>query len=101
MADKLAAPCGVYCGSCGLLNSACQGCRASQGRAFWGECEVARCCLARDLEHCGQCPEYPCGALYRRAYDPERGDGGLRLLTLEQWRAFGVGKWLKTRKTPA
>lgn len=56
---------------------------------FWGECEVAKCCIAKGHDHCGQCQEFPCAILNAYAYQPERGDNGKRLLNLKAWNEMG------------
>lgn len=52
---------------------------------FWGECDKAKCCIAKELEHCGQCAEMPCEKLKDLFGDPEHGDKGVRLRNLKNW----------------
>ncbi len=43
----------------------CDGCR-TEGRKFLycrSMCEIRRCCMTKNLEHCGACDEYACATL--------------------------------------
>ncbi len=96
--EGLAGRCGTYCGECAFRERGkCPGCVKADGKVFWGECELAKCCLAKALDHCGLCAEFPCATLKRYAYDPKHGDNGARIRNLEQWRAVGVERWLAER----
>lgn len=88
MSDKkLAATCGLYCGSCGIylateendtekllqyaivLNQSfdetfCDGCRAERKSAHCSRrCSFIKCTFEKGIELCGSCPEYPCAEL--------------------------------------
>ena len=54
---------------------------------FWGECDKAKCCLDKGLEHCGECADMPCRKLRDLFDDPEHGDHGVRLRNLNNWKA--------------
>jgi hypothetical protein len=58
---------------------------------------VATCCLAKELENCGGCDEFPCEKLVAFAYDEQQGDDGERIRNLEAWRKDGFEAWLKAR----
>lgn len=68
MSDVHLAPvCGIYCGGCEYLNTACAGCGRVEGKPFWtsqipgGVCPLHDCCAnQKKLEHCGLCAEFPC-----------------------------------------
>ena len=78
--------CGSYCGGCEWKEKAgCQGCQASRGDMFHGECAVAKCAISKGLEHCGLCPELPCATLQAAFDHPEHGDKGERLANLRRW----------------
>jgi len=63
----------------------CKGCTIIN-KPFWGEvCPVKSCCEGRGQEHCGQCPEFPCGLLNEFAYDKKQGDNGKRIETCRLW----------------
>lgn len=98
MASDLAGMCGIYCGDCVFRKgNNCQGCRQMKGRMFWGTCEVAACCLQKELNSCGSCSGFPCGTLTAYAHHPEHGDNGERIANLETWQAVGFETWLKQR----
>ena len=87
MDKTMTAFCGAYCGVCEWREKVgCGGCRASAGRLFWGECNKAKCCIEKGLEHCGQCAEMPCQKLRELFDDPEHGDQGARLRNLQNWK---------------
>ncbi len=87
MDQKMIAFCGTYCGVCEWKDKiGCKGCKASGGVMFWGECDKAKCCLEKGLEHCGACPDMPCQKLQELFDDPEHGDRGARLRNLKNWK---------------
>jgi Protein of unknown function (DUF3795) len=85
--SKVAASCGLYCGSCGIylatqendtekllqyaivLNQSieetlCDGCRADRKSAHCSRmCLFIKCTLQKGIEFCGTCPEFPCKEL--------------------------------------
>lgn len=80
------AMCGTDCTACKWKEqTGCPGCRQSKSKMFWGECDKAKCCLDKGLEHCGGCPELPCQKLLDLFADPEHGDSGVRLRNLKSW----------------
>jgi hypothetical protein len=93
----LMAFCGAYCGVCEWkAKTNCPGCQVSNGKMFWGDCAVAKCAIAKRLEHCGLCAELPCETLQRLFNDPEHGDCGERLVNLNAW-ANGEETFLRPR----
>lgn len=85
---KMAAFCGTYCGVCEWKDKiGCKGCKANEGAMFWGECDKAKCCMEKGLEHCGECPNMPCQKLRELFDDPEHGNRGARLRNLNNWKA--------------
>ena len=78
--------CGAYCGICDWKEKMnCPGCQACKGNMFWGECEVAKCCLENHFLHCGFCSDLPCDLLQQAFDHPEHGDSGERLANLKNW----------------
>jgi len=81
---ELLGACGLYCGACyhylasfdesihlrevamqqrgNLEGYFCQGCRSELLYVHPGcsQCEIRACANSRNLDHCGQCTEYPC-----------------------------------------
>lgn len=88
MNRSLIAYCGSYCGACEWKEKiGCNGCKASDGNMFWGECKKAKCCISKGYEHCGECPDLPCIELKLLFGDPEHGDKGVRLRNLLNWKS--------------
>jgi len=86
MANPNISYCGIDCEVC-AIQTGCPGCRKAAGKLFWGDCALARCCMEKQHEHCGQCREFPCDMLKEYAYDPEHGDNGARIRNLEALNA--------------
>ena len=38
----------------------CMGCRADGG---WPDCPIRKCCVARNVAFCYECPDFPCQTL--------------------------------------
>jgi len=94
MADPVMGRCGIDCEKCQYREPRnCPGCHATDGTLYWGECDVAKCCIGRDLEHCGQCQEFPCKTLNDYACDPTHGDQGRRIANLREWNEKGYEAW--------
>lgn len=51
--------CGVDCSKCTQKGN-CQGCVASNGHPFHGDCVIALCCQNKGYEHCDKCSDIPC-----------------------------------------
>jgi hypothetical protein len=91
MEDKancsLASPCGLYCGECLYFKEQCRGCVPSGGQPSWGKCRTYACTKTKNVEHCGECSEFPC-ALFLKQYSPALGP----------WRVFYKAGQLIYRK---
>jgi len=77
MIDKsFLAPCGSCCGTCEFLNRkerpSCSGCGNQSGHVFWGECKLYACAWAKEVDHCGDCEDFPC-ELFVNQFDPAHG----------------------------
>lgn len=84
---KMIGFCGTYCGVCEWKDKiGCKGCKANRGIMFWGECDKAKCCMGKELEHCGECSDMPCQKLRDLFDDSEHGDRGARLRNLRNWK---------------
>ena len=78
--------CGIICSKCAYKKQfGCPGCIKAQGKMFWGECRVAKCCIAKELEHCGKCTDFVCAILTEMSFDKEHGDNGQRIENLKKW----------------
>jgi hypothetical protein len=69
-------PCGALCDYCVYFREekqpTCPGCRAVEGKPFWGSCETYACAEEHGVEHCGLCGDFPCDGFVSR-YDPSEG----------------------------
>ncbi|MCX7747567.1 MAG: DUF3795 domain-containing protein [Clostridia bacterium] len=83
--DNLA-KCGLDCGTCRFKEPCnCLGCNKAEGKMFWGECNIAKCCIDKGASHCGMCGKFPCEDLKAFAYDKEHGDPqGSRIINLRR-----------------
>ena len=59
---------------------------------FWGECDKAKCCMEKGLEHYRECSVMPCRKLKELFDDPEHGDRGARIHNLNNWKAQIIGE---------
>lgn len=76
--------CGLNCEVCSYREKMnCPGCQQCGGEMFWGKCEIAACCISKELENCGKCETFPCENLKKFAFDPEQGDNGKRIENLK------------------
>ena len=69
--------CGIDCDNCKFrLEQNCRGCKLSQGKVFWGECELYKCNSDKAQVHCGQCKQFPCDKLkeWASSQNPEKID---------------------------
>lgn len=79
--------CGLDCEACGYREKTnCPGCRTAAGKMFWGECDLAMCCIDKAIEHCGRCDDFPCPQLQAYSYASEHGDNGRRIENLRALR---------------
>jgi hypothetical protein len=86
MRDPFMSRCGADCCTCEhRAKDGCPGCSVANGKLFWGECTLFTCCVAKALDHCGQCPEFPCAALTRDSADT--------IPFLEAWNEKGYDAW--------
>lgn len=105
----LAAPCGLYCGECGLRGRLCEGCGNVSGKPFWTErfemeaCPIYACAVTKHgLEHCGECEEFPCET-FTSLRDPSMSDEEYRKslwnrqVSLESRAVIGTPAWLESR----
>lgn len=89
MEDASLACCGLNCSpECTYRETNnCPGCRAAEGKVFWGECTLATCCISKKLDHCGHCDTFPCDDLKAYSFSTtENGDNGRRIERLKEAR---------------
>ena len=92
--------CGKSCDACSKKElMRCPGCKAGPGRAFGGDCDLAKCCSNRGHETCATCTfRENCTTLQRRDQQPEyrkmRIESEQRQKEMLADRAAILGKWL-------
>ena len=81
MADVMFdAYCGLKCSECEYREkNNCGGCIATGGKPFYGQCELAKCAISRNVRFCGECDDFPCELLQKYSYDKDHGDNGARI----------------------
>lgn len=97
-------PCGRLCEACDTKKKGiCPGCEIVKGKPFFIKkekkkeiCPIFECAEKHRVEHCGQCPEFPCQKLLSW-YDPRHGIRSalayIGLLTMR--KKFGIKEWKK------
>lgn len=103
--NKLAAPCGLYCGACVdyLVYKKCHGCGCDCGEcaasAHHRQCDIYNCCVKqRGHEACYECEEFPCSMLIQFCYNPVWLHHLPVLENLRRRKTIGTGRWLKEQK---
>jgi len=78
--------CGCICDGCEYKEShECKGCLVNKGNQFWGECDLAKCCIKKGYVHCGECPDIPCESMRNMADDDK--PKGARIVVCQAWAA--------------
>ena len=102
---KLAAPCGLYCGSCVdyIEYKSCHGCGCTCGNcaglAHQQSCDIYKCCVEKKgLKTCADCDELPCSKLIQFCYSPVWTHHLPVIENLRRQKAVGVGKWVKEQR---
>ena len=103
--EKLAAPCGLYCGACidYLIYKSCHGCGCKCGKCdssgHHEKCNIYKCCVEkRSNKDCSECKEFPCSILIRFCYNPVWLHHLPIIENLRRRKAIGTEKWLKEQK---
>ena len=82
--EKIESRCGCICDGCEYKESrGCKGCFAQESNMFWGECDLAKCCIEKRYTHCGECPDMPCENMKNMAEDDN--PPGKRIETCRAW----------------
>jgi predicted RNA-binding Zn-ribbon protein involved in translation (DUF1610 family) len=112
--QELLAPCGLYCGVCGILiahrenNSkfkerlsavyqvpaeelVCEGCLSKVVFKYCRVCPIKSCTQKRGFEGCHQCQEFPCVHIQNF---PMPVGKKVMLRAIPQWRELGAEKWV-------
>jgi predicted RNA-binding Zn-ribbon protein involved in translation (DUF1610 family) len=112
---ELLAPCGLYCGVCGILiahrdnnqkfkerlgtvygvkpeDLVCEGCLSENVFGYCRVCPIKSCTREKGYEGCHQCAEFPCAHI---ANFPMPVGKKVMLRAIPQWRELGTGKWVE------
>jgi hypothetical protein len=118
MNKKLAAPCGLYCGACGVYiatqendekirekfskafgspvaETRCMGCLSDNHDDIFSYCKVCpikTCVKDRKIEGCFQCGDFPCSFIDN--FPVEEGKRVI-LRSIPIWKKLGTEKWLE------
>jgi len=103
--EKLAAPCGLYCGACidYLIYKSCHGCGCECGKCdaigHHRQCDIYKCCVEqRGLKACSECEDFPCSLLTQFCYNPVWLHHLPVIENLRRRRTIGTEKWLKEQE---
>jgi hypothetical protein len=111
----LAAPCGLYCGVCGIYvatrdnnekfkeklapvygakpeDLVCDGCLSQRVWAYCQACPIKSCCRDKKIEGCHQCNEFPC-----RFIDDFPVPVGKKVIlrSIPRWRELSTEQWMQ------
>jgi len=112
--QELLAPCGLYCGVCGIRIAhrennlkfkerlsavyqvpaeelACEGCLSQVVFKYCRVCPIKSCTQKRGYEGCHQCSEFPCVHIQNF---PMPVGKKVMLRAIPQWRELGAEKWV-------
>ena len=103
--NKLAAPCGLYCGACidYLVYRRCHGCGCNcvscAASPHHRQCDIYKCCVEqRGHEACYECEEFPCSMLIQFCHNPVWLHHLPVIENLRRRKTIGTGRWLKEQK---
>lgn len=112
---KLAAPCGLYCGVCGVYiaqrdnnikfkerlttvydvtvdDIKCQGCLSDQLFVFCLTCAIRSCTIEKGIEGCHQCNDFPCKFIENFPLPVGK---KVILRAIPTWRELGNDGWME------
>ena len=109
--------CGLYCGACSILKAyqsgikdpfacmfseelgmelKCHGCKSENLFGNCAKCTIRPCATARGVEHCVDCPDYPCQILKSMGFAVEKlPHWSTAAANVETIKKKGVEKWLE------
>ena len=112
---ELLAPCGLYCGVCGVYIAyrdnntkfkerlttvygvpveqiACEGCLSSSPFVLGHKCPIKSCVKNKGLEGCHQCTAFPCSLIENFSFAVGK---KVMLRAIPTWRELGTEKWVE------
>ncbi|UCD57076.1 MAG: DUF3795 domain-containing protein [Candidatus Hydrogenedentota bacterium] len=111
---ELLAPCGLYCGVCGIYiahrdqnmkfkerlapvygvgvgDVQCRGCCSEETFTYCKVCPIKSCTQEKGYEGCHQCPDFPCSIIEEFPMEVAK---RVMLRAIPQWREMGTEKWV-------
>lgn len=112
---ELIAPCGLYCGVCGIFRATvdndqglkeklsraygtkvedinCSGCLSDNVFPYCRVCPVKACAQGKRLEGCHRCSDFPCDKI--ESFPVAEGKKNI-LRAVPRWREIGTEAWVK------
>lgn len=112
---KLAAPCGLYCGVCGVYIAhrdnnmkfkerlstfygvsvdeiKCKGCLSDELSTFCQTCQIRSCVMEKGIEGCYQCSDFPCQFIEDFPFPVGK---KVILRAIPTWRELGTERWME------
>ena len=113
--NKLAAPCGLYCGVCGILiahrdnnikfkerlttvygvsieDIQCEGCLSDKLFKYCQTCPIMSCATEKKVVGCHQCNDFPCKFIENFPLPVGK---KVILRAIPTWRELGTVKWME------
>lgn len=114
MNKELLAPCGLYCGLCGIYEATrsgdqkltykfavaygippeevhCKGCLSDDVFMYCKECLIKKCAAEKGIEGCNRCDEFPCEKV--QAFPIPEGKKNI-LRAVPEWKRLGTEDWV-------
>jgi len=120
--EKLAAPCGLYCGACSTYitrqrggelalnimakrmaerwgrtikteDIVCEGCLSSQVAIYCRRCAMRACTIEKGMTHCAQCSSFPCQTIANFNNDGAPHHSEV-LTNVRHQKEIGINAWL-------
>jgi hypothetical protein len=115
---ELLAPCGLYCGVCGILSASrdhneklkgklaaayglkpeqiqCSGCLSNSLFTYCRVCAIRKCSRDRNLEGCHLCKDFPCAHVHNYPFAEAREK---ILAAVPEWRELGTAKFVEQQE---
>jgi len=115
---ELLAPCGLYCGVCGVIIATrnddhkfrqrlstvygvrpdqvrCRGCMSDDLFVYCQVCPIRDCVNEKGYQGCHQCDDFPCGHIEKFPLPVGK---KVQLRAIPQWRKMGTEKWVEAEE---
>jgi hypothetical protein len=65
------------------------------GGGGWSNCPVRKCCIAKGLDFCFECPEFPCERIWGEKSEHANVFTADKTKRLQEMKEIGVEEWIK------